>query len=580
MTDRASASGNRQQQLTASSTPGEAAVGRFRELLSSRGPEVSAELIEEFGWQVPLVISCDPPPYCIPQELFSFRPKESEVFKIFFKGTSKEVRIRQVFFHTELSAEEQQWLIEFRKYCAKENFKIPVFLQSMILRIIWLAYRKWGDNIIHRSFELSKAMLEWRRNFFPLSDQEEELTTMMKTGVMYWVGRDQSLRPLMVIRLARLHKHAAPETFKRLTIFCFEWALRFLMVPGIVETITVLLDVRGVPLHQFPVSALTDMTSTLTKQYPFRLNRMLIINDSFFVQTVWNIAKQFLTEVQQQKMLFMRSGYEEELLKDYTPWQLEKCYGGTRAEITSFYPFPVAPGPYVVGTTEREDPYKNGYLALDRVTSMGVLWEGRCRMPIQWGAEAARVFRDLSLPVPEGAASALTSLVAETDSEMKKAESREELSFSEFAAAATEPTAATEIPPPPLAAPVPVVQAPASKLVEAHSHSSSSQQAESGGVPPADSHAKEKEAEEEGGKPTKGEEVIEEQQTTKLEEDVAGGETAAQTAEELQTKPAEQAAPAAAAAAPEQTMRWGRMSSKKVTCWLANEFGVRQSECS
>lgn len=56
------------------------------------------------------------------------------------------------------------------------------------------------------------------------------------------------------------------------------------VIPGRVETITVLLDVRGVPLHQVPVSALTDMTNTLTKQYPFRLNRMLIINDSFFVQ--------------------------------------------------------------------------------------------------------------------------------------------------------------------------------------------------------------------------------------------------------------------------------------------------------
>ena len=28
-----------------------------------------------------------------------------------------------------------------------------------------------------------------------------------------------------------------------------------------------------------------------------------------------------------------RTGFEEELMKEYTPWQLEKCYGGTRPEV-------------------------------------------------------------------------------------------------------------------------------------------------------------------------------------------------------------------------------------------------------
>lgn len=383
-------------------TSGEYAAARFRELLSRGTETVPPDELENYGWTIPLITTCDPSPYCIPQEIFTFVPKEENIYKIFFKDTSKEVRIRQIFFHTALTDEEQSWMEEFRKHCKMSNWKIPLFLEPMVLRIIWLAYRKWGDHIITRSFDLAKMMVEWRKGFFPLSDQEEEMRPMLDKGVMYWVGRDQTLRPLLVIRLARLSRTASPEVFKRLTIFCFEWGLRYLMVPGLVETITVLLDVRGVPLHQFPLSALTDMTNTLTKQYPFRLNRMLIINDSFFVQTVWSIAKQFLTEVQQQKMLFFRTGFEEELMKEYTPWQLEKCYGGTRPEITLFYPFPVAPGPYSVGSTQESNPYKNAYLATDRVTSLGILWERDCRMPIQWAPGAYSVFKDLSLPVPEG----------------------------------------------------------------------------------------------------------------------------------------------------------------------------------
>lgn len=51
---------------------------------------------------------------------------------------------------------------------------------------------------------------------------------------------------------------------------------------------------------------------------------------------------------------------------------------------------------------QSSDPYKDGYRATDRVTSYGVLWEKDCRMPIQWAPEAAKVFTDLSLPLPEG----------------------------------------------------------------------------------------------------------------------------------------------------------------------------------
>lgn len=400
MTEPTSVNGNTTQEAE-KHTQGEIAVIRFREILA-KGDTIPEDQLAEFGWKIPLVISSDPSPYCIPQDIFTFKPEEHDVFKIFFKGTAKEVRIRQIFMHTQLSEEDQRWLTEFREHCEKSDWKIPLFMEPMVLRIIWLAYRKWGDNIITRSFDLAKMMVEWRQGFFPLNDQEPELKAMLDSGVMYWVGRDQSLRPLLLIKLSRLAKGANPEVFKRLTIFCFEWGLRYLIIPGLVETVTVLLDVRGVALHQLPVSALTDMTNTLTKQYPFRLNRMLIINDSFFVQTVWNIAKQFLTEVQQQKMLFFRTGYEEELMKEYTPWQLETIYGGTRPEITSFYPFPIAPGPYTVGSKERPDSYKNAYRATDRVTSLGVLWEKECRMPIQWAPGAVEVFKDLSLPLPEG----------------------------------------------------------------------------------------------------------------------------------------------------------------------------------
>lgn len=71
----------------ANESPCEKAVTRFRKLLRD-GETVPPDQLAEFGWNIPLVTTCEPSTYCIPQEVFNFHPQENDVFKIFFKGTS------------------------------------------------------------------------------------------------------------------------------------------------------------------------------------------------------------------------------------------------------------------------------------------------------------------------------------------------------------------------------------------------------------------------------------------------------------------------------------------------------------
>lgn len=51
-----------------------------------------------------------------------------------------------------------------------------------------------------RSLELAKSMVLWREGFFPVRDDEKDIRPMLDSGVMYWVGRDQAMRPLLIIR--------------------------------------------------------------------------------------------------------------------------------------------------------------------------------------------------------------------------------------------------------------------------------------------------------------------------------------------------------------------------------------------
>lgn len=68
--------------------PGEFAFDRFKELLLSEGPQIPTDQLQDFGWQIPLITSCDPSPFCITKEILSFEPQEDDIYKIFFRDTS------------------------------------------------------------------------------------------------------------------------------------------------------------------------------------------------------------------------------------------------------------------------------------------------------------------------------------------------------------------------------------------------------------------------------------------------------------------------------------------------------------
>ncbi|KAF8822819.1 CRAL/TRIO domain-containing protein [Cardiosporidium cionae] len=398
--------------------------------------QTNPDLFRNLGWPLPITVSVEPTSYTIPPKLLEYQPAEDQKHKHYFVGTSKEVAIRQIFSHSNLEIAEEESILKVRSYCRKNGFEIPPLMEPSLLRVISYNKRRSPHDYIAKTLDHLQQMVEWRRKTFPIQDSQAQLQEDLKTGAMYWTGRDTYFRPLLIINLSRFPKSGQLiQRFKTLAVFCMEWALRFLMIPGKVETCAVLLDIRSFAVHQLPISALTEIVTLFTKQYPFRLNKMWIIHDSFFIQMLWNVAKGFLTEVQQQKMVFFKQGFCEALLKEYGIPQLEQQYGGSHQTHEKFYPFPLACGSLspatavesikMVGKGHRHVSKKSlkslsltstgskinshtnsecevildgnleAWRSSDELTCFGITWEGSCRLPIMWSSEAPELFRQL-----------------------------------------------------------------------------------------------------------------------------------------------------------------------------------------
>ncbi|EEA05247.1 CRAL/TRIO domain-containing protein [Cryptosporidium muris RN66] len=295
-------------------------------------------MVEKLGRALEITESLDD--YTIPSEVLVYNPVDEDVFTKFNTGSSSEFKIRQIFLHVDLLENETKLLDEFDNYCRSNNFEVPMELSPILLRILIFNKRRYPSNYIVKTVHHVKNMYSWRRSIYPLKDTDVELRRDLEDGIIYWHGRDFSLRPILVIKLAKIGKNFPIQRFIRLIVFCLEWGLRYLMIPGKIETCLALIDVRGVSLTSFPISTLSEISSLLTNQYSFRLYKMFVLHDSVFIQAIWNIMKQFLTDLQQHKIVLCRNDIKHQLFKIIHPCQIEEYFGGTEKNKSfPFYPF-------------------------------------------------------------------------------------------------------------------------------------------------------------------------------------------------------------------------------------------------
>lgn len=291
--------------------------------------------------------------FLLPSEVVLFEPSDAEYFHT---GTGA----RQIFLNTPLKEKENVALAEFHKLLAKrgiggEEGLFPRYMEQHALRI--LQQCKFNTT---KAAELMKSFVKERVRRLPIS--EASVIDDLRSGFIYWHGRDLKCRPCLVIRIERLGELAKEkERAVCAVIFTLEYALRYAMVPGRVENWVVLIDLAnatsalGSPLQIGGlVTVATAIGTTLERVFPGRMAWMKILNmpGGALLSKIVNGA---IPSEKKDKVSFPRD-VKSELAVHFELNQLESRYGGTAPDLEPGETYPYHFFPNARGDVEAFGP--------------------------------------------------------------------------------------------------------------------------------------------------------------------------------------------------------------------------------
>jgi hypothetical protein len=296
------------------------------------------ELIDEAA---PIVCSENSfAPFSLPAEAFSFQPKPEQVVCVYRSGD----RERRIHSNIELTTVEQEHLTALQTEAWKEGAK---FYPSVSCNATRFISRARGDP--KKALKLMQATQEWRQTYFKAGPiRDEDIREDLEYGIVYFTGRDSHLRPSIVVRACRIPpqwwKEKRVDKLMRILIYCMEYFVRYMVVPGRVENLSVIADMKGVGFAQCNLSFLSEINSVLSHHYLGRVCYFYVLNMPASLRMLATAVKKLLTDRQQQKIQILDD--PSKLRKDFALHQLEEDMGGSRPIVTKPIPFPLQPGPF------------------------------------------------------------------------------------------------------------------------------------------------------------------------------------------------------------------------------------------
>jgi hypothetical protein len=224
-----------------------------------------------------------------------------------------------------LSGCEQEALNKFRERIAHlPKLRESECTETAILR--WLRARKFD---VDKSVEMYENFIKWRMDKNIDSLCLKDVSTVLKTNAISFMGEDKQGRCSIVIFPAR-HIPGTIECHDLEKMMAF--TIEIVCALSKHDRFTILFDYEGWGLSCVDSNVDKVIMHVGQNNYPERLGEALLIKPPWYFQTVWSIVKVFLDDKTKSKFQFVKS--YDELKERFTPENLLEKYGGMRKETT------------------------------------------------------------------------------------------------------------------------------------------------------------------------------------------------------------------------------------------------------
>jgi len=261
------------------------------------------------------------------QNIESYQPEPDEV---------KKNKIRKIYSYVSLDPDEEETLNKFRAYVQKHSVSLPEWVDDehrFALKMMESTKRKPKEAV-----KLTFEYIEWLNSMpVPLTDDVQNL---LNQGTVYVTGMDYKFHPVIVVNQRRLiNSQADLDLVLRVNYVVLNWIMENMIVPGKVETWSIIMDSTDVSTRQMEMSKLKKLANNLSNYYPCRLNKSYQVNTPSALYRLWQVLSMFLASDTKQKVVIMKDNFAEVLRNEIPPHYLEEKYGGDRPNLESgFFP--------------------------------------------------------------------------------------------------------------------------------------------------------------------------------------------------------------------------------------------------
>lgn len=194
-----------------------------------------------------------------------------------------------------------------------------------------------------QAFEALNYTYKWRKENIPSKifskdgKINKKIKIILNSGFIYIHGLDNQFRPNIFIRpeiYLKLRENKLDEMnydtndWLFASIFVLEFCIKFLLIPGQVESWNIIVDFNNISLISVPCE-LKEILSIIQKIYKLRLNKIYMMNLTYITSLLLKVAKGLIGDFVDKKFKIIYS-YNNfaQLYENICRSQTEKKYGG------------------------------------------------------------------------------------------------------------------------------------------------------------------------------------------------------------------------------------------------------------